>query len=58
MKFHELGVNEKFLFNDKEFIKVPEERISCCKIGCNAHELSTGKKVVFKPLDEVTKTNN
>lgn len=58
MKFHELSVNEKFLVNGKEFIKVPEEKISCCKIGCNAHEVSNGQKVVFKPLDEVTKANS
>lgn len=55
MKFHELAVGEKFKFNNIEFVKVPEERISCCKVKCNCQNCSTGDKIVLKPLDEVEK---
>jgi len=58
MKFHELAVGEKFKFNNNEFVKVTEERISCCKIRCNAQNAATGEKIVFKPLDEVEKVIN
>lgn len=61
MKFHELAVGEKFKFNDAEFTKIPEERVSCCKIKWNCENVSTGEKIVLKPLDQVEKieaTNN
>lgn len=55
MKFHELSVGEKFKFNNLEFTKIPEERVSCCKVKWNGENVSTGEKIVFKPLDEVEK---
>jgi len=55
MKFHELAVGEYFKFNNQEFLKVPEERISCCKVKCNCQNTSTSERVVLKPLDEVEK---
>lgn len=56
MKFFELSVGDKFVYNSVEHIKVKEERISCCKVGCNAKLTSdANSKVVIKPLEEVTK---
>lgn len=55
MKFHELSVGEKFKFNENEFTKIKEERVSCCKIKWNCENSSTGEKIVLKPLDEVEK---
>lgn len=56
MKFFELAVGDKFLLNDVEHVKVKEERISCCKVGCNAKVVGDdASKVVVKPLDDVTK---
>lgn len=56
MKFFELAVGEEFLLNDVKHVKVKEERISCCKVGCNAKVVGDeASKVVVKPLDEVTK---
>ena len=58
MKFHELSVGEKFKFNIQEFTKVPEERISCCKIKFNCQNCGTGDRVVLNPLDDVEKVVN
>jgi len=55
MKFHELSVNDKFTFNGKEYIKVPEVKVSCCKIRENCKETTTGNVVVLKPMEEVEK---
>jgi hypothetical protein len=56
MKFFELSVGDKFLYNQVEHVKVKEERVSCCKVGCNAKLTSDpNSKIVIKPLEEVTK---
>lgn len=56
MKFHELAVGERFLFNNKEYTKIEEVRLSCCKIKENC-QASGGEKTVLKPMDEVEKLN-
>jgi|688.fasta_scaffold00762_51 hypothetical protein len=53
MKFHELAVGEKFKMNNLEYQKIPEVKLSCCKIKENAQSSSDGSKIVVKPLDEV-----
>lgn len=56
MKFFELSVGDKFVYNSTEHVKVKEERVSCCKVGCNAKLTGDiNSKVVVKPLEEVTK---
>lgn len=55
MKFHELPVGERFTFNNKEYVKIEEVRISCCKIKENCREVLTGNTFVLKPMDEVEK---
>jgi len=59
MKFKDLRVTEKFYKagSEQKYEKVPERRVSCCKVKCNAKTVE-GKEVVFKPLDEVTKIEN
>lgn len=54
MKFSELKVGDKFIYNDVEHTKITEVRISCCKVKHNC-ETSDGTKAVLKPLDEVQK---
>ncbi len=53
MKFHELAVGERFRFNNQEYTKVPEVRVSCCKVGHNCQLVGSEEKAVLKPLDEV-----
>jgi hypothetical protein len=54
MKFFELAVGDKFLYNGIIHEKVKEERISCCKVGKNAIVYGDStSKVVLKPLEDV-----
>lgn len=55
MKFHELAVGERFKFNNIEYTKIAEVRISCCKVKENCQAVATGAKAVLKPTDEVEK---
>lgn len=57
MKFHEIAVGDKFKANNQEYVKIPEVRISCCKIKENCEIIASGEKRVLKPLDEVEKIN-
>lgn len=58
MKFFELSVGDEFLHNDVKHVKVKEERISCCKVGCNAKLVDDpNSKIVITPLQEVTKVD-
>lgn len=53
MQFHEVEVGKRFKVNETEYLKIPEERISCCKIGANALLVAEHKKVVIQPKEEV-----
>ena len=56
MKFFELVVGDEFMLNDVKHVKVKEERISCCKVGCNAKVVGDdASKVVVTPLQDVSK---
>lgn len=55
MKFHEIAVGEKFIYNNETYLKIPEIRKSCCKIQQNAQKVSDNTVAVIKPLDEVEK---
>lgn len=60
MKFYELPVDSKFTVDDstEQYIKVKEERVSCCKVRCNAKKVSDNSEVVFKPMQAVELVNN
>jgi hypothetical protein len=53
MKFFEVSVGQKFRFNNQEYIKIPEIKVSCCKVQHNAELTGSAEKVVLKPMDEV-----
>ena len=55
MKFYEVGVGTDFQkANDTTiYTKVKEERISCCKVKCNAINKQTNESIVFKPMDDI-----
>jgi len=55
MKFHELAVGDYFKFNNQEYQKIKEIRVSCCKIKENCQLTNGGEKRVLKPLDDVEK---
>jgi hypothetical protein len=57
MKFKDVKLNDVFVKQgqNEQFKKVAEQRVSCCKIKCNAKSITSQKDAVFRPLDEVTK---
>lgn len=57
MQFKELAINDVFVKQGQnaQYTKVPEERVSCCKVKCNAKRKMDSADAVFRPLDEVTR---
>lgn len=56
MKFFELAVGDKFKCEGLMYVKVKEERVSCCKVGKNAILYGDdSSKIVMKPLQDVEK---
>lgn len=57
MQFKDLAINDVFVKEGQnaQYIKVPEVRVSCCKIKCNAKRQLNNEEVVFRPLDKVTR---
>lgn len=57
MDFKDLAINDVFVKEGQnaQYIKVPEVRITCCKVKVNAVRKTNNEEVVFKPLDKVTK---
>lgn len=54
-KFYDIPVGSKFklVATGEEYVKVNEERISCCKIKLNAKKVATNEDVVLRPMDDV-----
>jgi hypothetical protein len=51
-QFKDLEINEQFNHNGVAFVRVPDEKISCCKT-LNAENISTKEKIMILPLEEV-----
>jgi len=51
-QFKDLELNEQFVHNGVSFIRIPDQRISCCKV-LNAENTSTKEKIMILPLEEV-----
>lgn len=56
MKFHELGVGDNFTIDGVSYIRITDERISCCKVF-NAQKIDTNEKVQIIPITEVVLTS-
>jgi hypothetical protein len=52
MKFHELKVGDKFTIDNITYVRITDERISCCKV-LNAQKLDNNEKVQIVPISEV-----
>ncbi len=57
MQFKDLSINDIFVKpgQNAQYTKVPEVRVSCCKVKCNAKRKLDNADAVFRPLDEVTR---
>lgn len=52
VKFMHLSVGDKFIVNNIEFERIPDERKSCCQI-INSKNIQTGEKFQTMPLTVV-----
>lgn len=49
----DLKLGDKFVYENQEYTRIPDERISCCKV-LNAQSVATGEKIQIVPITEVT----
>jgi hypothetical protein len=53
MRFFEVPIGQRFKIEDVEYLKIPEERVSCCKVQANALQLSNNTKIVVSAQQNV-----
>lgn len=52
-KFMDLSVGDRFKSGDVEYVKIPDERVSCCTVYNAAKADETSTKIQVLPLTEV-----
>lgn len=53
INFHDVKVDQEFILNGKKYIRIPEERISCCQ-SLNAAEFENrNTKIQVVPITQV-----
>lgn len=58
IQFQELKVNDLFTLNDKQYKRIADQRISCCKI-LNAVNVENPAEVIqVKPLTTLVQIND
>lgn len=56
MKFFELKIGDQFKVGDDSYVKVKEEKLTCCKVKLNAKKVGSPEEdIVIKPLQDVVK---
>ena len=53
-QFYALATEHPFILDGKRFKKIPEKRVSCCKIEYNALNIDTQEKIAINPKQEVS----
>jgi len=60
-KFHEVSVGTIFTIdnnlNEGVLKKIPDERVSCCKV-LNSQNIKTNHKIMVKPIEDITVQKN
>lgn len=52
-KFKDLSVGDTFIFNNVEYTRIADEKISCCRSNNAVLNDETKKKTFIQPLSEV-----
>ena len=53
VKFKDVSVDTEFRFNNTDYIKIPEERISCCQANTAVEKHNPNAQAMLLPLVEV-----
>jgi len=53
MIFENVLAGQRFIYDDKEYLKIPEIKQSCCQIKANAIRLKDNKQILFEYKAEI-----
>lgn len=53
MLFEKIIAGQRFIYNQEEYLKIPEIKKSCCKIEANAIRLRDNKEILFEYKSQV-----
>jgi hypothetical protein len=52
-QFKDVTVGDKFLYNGIEYVRITDERVSCCHVKNAASVQDPNQKIQVQPLSEV-----
>lgn len=55
-QFQSLAVGDRFMFNNLEFVKISEVRVTCCKV-INCQSVSNPSETTFVSADTLVTVN-
>lgn len=53
INFHEVAVGNEFVLNGKKYVRIPDERISCCQVMNAAEFDNRSVKIQVVPVTQV-----
>ena len=53
INFHEVAVGNEFMLNGKKYVRIPDERISCCQVMNAAEVDNRAVKIQVIPVTQV-----
>lgn len=53
INFHEVVVGNEFMMNGKKYVRIPDERISCCQVMNAAEADNRSVKIQVIPITQV-----
>ena len=53
-RFVDIAIGTKFSFEGNDYIKIKDERITCCKVNNAVLAADTNQKTMIVPVSEVT----
>lgn len=56
-RFADLSIGTKFIYDNKECVKIKDERITCCKLFNAMPPNDPGQKFFIPPISEVEVIN-
>lgn len=58
MLFEQIQVGQRFIYQEYEYLKIPEIKKSCCQIQANAMRLRDNKETLFEYKAQVEAVND
>lgn len=53
INFHEVAVGSEFILNGTKYVRIPDERISCCQVMNAAESANRAVKIQVVPITQV-----